>query len=271
MDKRWQRGLDGLGAEQPPCSQGPWCHCRMRRIAPNLDKTLLARTGALAEQTGGLGARQWRAALDSPPRFGAGRGEDPLPLLGHALRKAVGLAAQALDTSPAAVMEAARLTLVGHRRLKAALALAWGQSRARARALGLGLDAVARWPQWLAPHHTLAAQAPPLQEGMDPSTPISPQDTEPAPAGGPGGRRSTPHVAPDRRLASEEPDRRHGRQSSAKTCNGVKEHVGVALESKGIRAGVGRPAHEPEPAAVALLAEPWEQAPGLLQRDSDLG
>ena len=49
-------------------------------------------------------------------------------LLGHALRKAVGLAAQALDTSAEALVEDAGLTLVGHSSLKAALDLDWGGS-----------------------------------------------------------------------------------------------------------------------------------------------
>jgi hypothetical protein len=52
LDKRWQLGLDCLGAEQPPCSQGTLCHVRLRLLAPNLDKILLERTVTLAEQTG---------------------------------------------------------------------------------------------------------------------------------------------------------------------------------------------------------------------------
>ena len=87
MDKRWQMVLDGLGAEQPPFSQGTLCNFRMRLIAHNLDKLLLDRTVALAETPGGFGARQLRAVLDSTPLFGAGRVEDTLNLLGHALRK----------------------------------------------------------------------------------------------------------------------------------------------------------------------------------------
>ena len=71
---------------------------------------------------------------------------------GHALRKVVGLAAQALGTSAATVVEDAGLTLVGHRRLKAALDLAWGEPSARAHALGLVLEEVARWPTWLEQH-----------------------------------------------------------------------------------------------------------------------
>ena len=105
MDKRWQMVLDGLGAEHPPCSQGPLLNFRMRLIPHHVDKTLLERTVALAEHTGGFGVRQLRAVLDSPPLFGAGRVEDTLNLRGHALRKAVGLAAQELGTSAEAVGE----------------------------------------------------------------------------------------------------------------------------------------------------------------------
>ena len=105
MDKRWQMVLACLGAEQPPFSQGTLFNFRMRLIAHNLDKTLLERTVALAETTGGFGARHLRAVLDSTPLFGAGRVEDTLNLLGHALRKAVGLAAQELGTSAEAVVE----------------------------------------------------------------------------------------------------------------------------------------------------------------------
>ena len=57
MDKRWQLVLDCLGAEHPPFSQGTLFNFRMRLIAHNLDKTLLDRTVALAEKTGGFGAR----------------------------------------------------------------------------------------------------------------------------------------------------------------------------------------------------------------------
>jgi hypothetical protein len=64
---------------------------------------------------------------------------------------------------------------------------------------------------------------------------------------------------------------RHGRKSRAKTFHGFKAPWAVALESTVPREVVVRPAHEPEPAAVELLAEALEQAPGLLQLDLDLG
>src|SRR5262245_11595038 len=145
MDKRWQMVLDCLGAEQPPFSRGTLFHFRMRLIAHNLDKTLLDRTVTLAEQTGGFGPRQLRAALDSTPLFGAGRVEDTLNLLGHALRKAVGVAAQALGTSMETLVGDAELMLVGRSSLKAALDLDWGKPTAREHALRLVLEEVERW------------------------------------------------------------------------------------------------------------------------------
>lgn len=271
MDKRWQMVLDCLGAEQPPFSQGTLYNFRMRLIAHNLDKTLLDRTVALAETTGGFGARQLRAVLDSTPLFGASRVEDTLNLLGHALRKAVGLAAHELGTSAEAVVEDAGLVLVGHSSLKAALDLDWGEPRARECALGLVLEEVARWQRWLAQQQTLAAEQPPLKEVMETISQIIAQDTEPDPGGGPGGRRLKQHVAPDRRISIEDQDMRHGRKSSAKTFNGFKEHFAVDLDSKVIREVVVRPANEPEHEAVELLAEELEKAPGLLQLDIELG
>src|SRR6266853_4611069 len=270
IDKRWQLVLDCLGAEPPPFSQGTLFNVRMRLIAHDLDKPLLDRTVALAEKTGGFGARQLRAVLDSPPLVGAGRVEDPLNLLGHALRKAVGLAAQALGTSTVALREDAGLTLVGQSSLKAALELDGGEPRARARALGLVLEEVARWHRWLE-QQTLAAQKPPRKEVTETMTQIIAQDTEADPEGGPGGRRIKKHVAPDRRISIEDEEMRHGRKSSAKTFNGFKEHFAVDLDSRVIREVVVRPANEPEHEAVELLADTLEKAPGLLQLDIDLG
>ena len=201
MDKRWQMVLDCLGAEHPPFSRGTLFHFRLRLIAHNLDKTLLDRTVALAEQTGGFGARQLRAALDSTPLFGAGRVEDTLNLLGHALRKAVGLAAKALATPAEVLMAEAGLELVGQSSLKAALDLDGGAPTARASALRLVLEEVERWKTWLEPPPRLATQEPPMQAVLEPIEQIVAQDTEPDPEGGPGARRIKKHVAPDRRIS----------------------------------------------------------------------
>ena len=231
MDKRWPLVLDCLGAEQPPFSQSTLFNFRMRLIAHDLDKRLLERTGALAEKTGGFGARQLRAALDSTPLFGAGRVEDTLNLLGHALRKAVGLTAQELGTSAEALLADAGLVLVEQSSLKAALDLDWGEPTAREHALRLVLAEVVRWQGWLEQQQRLSVHEPPLKEVMDTIAQIVTQDTEPDPTGGPGTRRIKKHVAPDRRISIEDQDMRHGRKSSAKTFNGFKEHFAVDLDS----------------------------------------
>jgi hypothetical protein len=145
-----------------------------------------------------------------------------LNLLGHALRKAVGLAAQELGTSAEAVVADAGLTLVGHSSLTAALDLDGGEPSARSRALDLVLEEVARWQHWLEQQQTLAAQQPPLKEAVETLTPLITQDTEPDPEGGPGGRRIKKHVAPDRRISIEDTAMRHGRKSRAQTFNGFK-------------------------------------------------
>jgi hypothetical protein len=93
MDRRWQLVLDCMGAEEPPFSKGTLAGFRKRLIEKNLDRRLIERTVELAARTGGFGARALRAALDSSPLWGAGRVEDTLNLMGHALRKALGVIA----------------------------------------------------------------------------------------------------------------------------------------------------------------------------------
>lgn len=106
---------------------------------------------------------------------------------------------------------------------------------------------------------------------MDTIVQMVEQDTEPAPEGGPGGRRTKQQGAPDRRISIEDKAMRHGRTSSAKTCNGFQEHVVLDLDSTVTREVVVCPANEPEYAAVELGAEALEGGQDLLQLDIDLG
>jgi hypothetical protein len=194
-----------------------------------------------------------------------------LNLRGQALRKAVGLAARALGTAAAGMLADAGLVLVGHRRLTAALALDWGPPPARAQALRLGLEAVERWAIGLEQHPRLSAERPPLQAGMDTITQITTPAIAPAPAGGPGGKRLKQHVAPDRRIAIADAAMRHGRKSSANTCNGCKEPLVLALASTVTREVVGCPANEPEEEAVEWVAAELARGQGLRQLDIALG
>jgi transposase len=91
MDRRWQLVLDCLDAAQPPFARGTLQNFRNRLIKANLDRRLVERTVELAATP--AAGRQLRAALDSSPLWGAGRVEDTLNLMGHALRKALGVVA----------------------------------------------------------------------------------------------------------------------------------------------------------------------------------
>src|ERR1700751_3300150 len=145
MDRRWQLVLDCMGAEEPPFSKGTLVGFRTRLIEKNLDRRLIERTVELAARTGGFGARALRAALDSSPLWGAGRVEDTLNLMGHAMRKALGVIAslqgrgQAAGT--AAVAAQAGVPQLAASSLKAALDADWDDPAARGQALArvLGL------------------------------------------------------------------------------------------------------------------------------------
>ena len=91
MDRRWQLGRDWLDCATPPVSHGTLVICRQRWIARQLDRQRLARPVAIAAARGAFGSRQWRAALERSPRWGAGRVEDTYHRWGHALRKALGV------------------------------------------------------------------------------------------------------------------------------------------------------------------------------------
>ena len=145
MDRRWQLVLDCMGAEEPPFAKGTLVGFRKRLIEHNLDRRLIERTVELAAQTGGFGARALRAALDSSPLWGAGRVEDTFNLMGHALRKALGVIAvlqgrgQAAGT--AVVAAQAGVPALAGSSLKAALDRDWDDPAAREEALAqvLGL------------------------------------------------------------------------------------------------------------------------------------
>ena len=129
MDRRWQLVLDCLDADRPPFAKGTLVGFRGRLIAADLDRRLIERTVALAARTKGFGARALRAALDSSPLWGAGRVEDTINLMGHALRKALGVIAavqgwgQAAGTAALAVQAGA--PQLGASSLKAALDRDW--------------------------------------------------------------------------------------------------------------------------------------------------
>jgi len=108
-----------------------------------LDRRLIYRTVALAAETKAVESRQPRAALDSSPLWGAGRVEDMYNLLGHALRKALGVIARQQGRGLTDLADEAGVPLRdGTRSLKAALDCDWDDPAARAGALGQVLAAL---------------------------------------------------------------------------------------------------------------------------------
>ena len=227
MDRRWQLVLDCMDAEEPPFSKGTLVGFRKRLIERDLDRRLVERTVELAAATGGFGARALRAALDSSPLWGAGRVEDTFNLMGHALRKALGVIAvlqgrgQAAGT--AAVAAQAGVPQLAASSLKAALDADWDDPAARdgpwPEVLGL-LDRVEAFIAGQAGEEAAAAAVAAARQVRDQDVDL----TGPVPAL----RRG---VARDRRISVEDGQMRHGRKSRSVLFDGYKRHVLRDLDS----------------------------------------
>ena len=114
MDRRWQLVLRlPRLRRRRPSARARWSASASALIAHDLDRRLIERTVELAQQRGGFGPRQLRAALDSSPLWGAGRVEDTYNLLGHALRKALGVIARQQGRGLAEVAAEAGAGVVG--------------------------------------------------------------------------------------------------------------------------------------------------------------
>ena len=255
MDRRWQLVLDCLDAQQSPFSKGTLVAFRQRLLKADLDRRLIERTAVLAEQRGGFGSRALRAALDSSPIWGAGRVEDTYNLLGHALRKALGVLARQQGRGLADVTAEAGVPILGRSSLKAALDLDWDDPAERTRALVAVLDALGAVERYL--DESEAAS----QDALAVARQVRDQDVEHAAAGAPTVRRG---VARDRRISVEDAEMRHGRKSRSLRVDGYKRHVLRDLDSGLIRAVGITPANIPEASVTeAIVADLGHQAARL--------
>ncbi len=213
MDRRWQLVLDCLDADRPPFSKGTLVSFRRRLIEQNLDRRLVERTVALAARTGGFGARALRAALDSSPLWGAGRVEDTINLMGHALRKALGVIAAVQGWGQAAgtaiVAAQAGVPQLAASSLKAALDLDWDDPATAGQALAPVLGLLEQVEAFATSQHgdVAAATVAVARQVRDQDAGFS----GPAPAL----RRG---VAKDRRISVEDGQMRHGRKSRSALC-----------------------------------------------------
>ncbi len=256
MDRRWQLVLDCMGAEEPPFSKGTLAGFRKRLIGRDLDRRLVERTVELAARTKGFGARALRAALDSSPLWGAGRVEDTFNLMGHALRKALGVIAVLQGRGQAAgvtvLARQAGTPELAASSLKAALDADWDNPAARdealARVLGL-LDRVEAFLAGQAGDQAAATAVAVARQVRDQDVDLS------GPA--PGLRRG---VAKDRRISVEDSQMRHGRKSRSVLFDGYKRHVLRDLDT-GLVPAVGiTPANVPEASVTGDIAADLDAA-----------
>src|SRR6266516_1999381 len=217
MDRRWQLVLDCMDHAAAPFSKATLGAFRARLIAHGLDRRLVERTVQLYGQaTGRVAGGKLRAALDSSPLWGAGRVEDTINLLGHALRKGVGVLAEQAGTSELAASS-----------LKAALDLDWDDEAALPHALQVVLAAVDRVEQ-------LACELggdtdPRVAGGLAAARQVQAQDTV---VGDDGVTRIRQGVAKDRRISIEDPQMRHGRKTRSVRIDGYKRHVLTDLDTE---------------------------------------
>jgi Transposase domain (DUF772) len=253
MDRRWQMVLDCLDSESTPFSKGTLVAFRQRLIAQQMDRRLLERTVEVAAASGAFGARQLRAALDSSPLWGAGRVEDTYNLLGHALRKALGVIARQQGRELPAVANEVGAPLVSGSSLKAALDLDWDEPTARQQALTIVLDALNAVDHWLATQPAPVEAAPEVAASMAVAHQVCAQDVTRTPDGTPALRQG---VAEERRISVEDGEMRHGRKSRSLLIDGYKRHVLRDLDS-GLVVAVGvTPANVPEASVTDAIDRP---------------
>jgi Transposase DDE domain/Transposase domain (DUF772) len=232
MDRRWQLVLDCMDHAVAPFSKATLGTFRARLIAHGLDRRLVERTVTLyGRLTGRVAGGKLRAALDSSPLWGAGRVEDTINLLGHALRKVVGVLARqqgwGLAEGTRVLAAQAGVPELGASSLKAALDLDWDDPAALGHALGVVLGAVGRV-------EGLAAELgggsdPAVAKGLAAARQVRDQDTV---VGADGTASLRQGVAKDRRISIEDAQMRHGRKTKRVRIDGYKRHVLTDLDTQ---------------------------------------
>ncbi len=247
MDRRWQLVLDCLDAQEPPFSKGTLISFRTRLIESQMDRRLIERSLEVAKETGAFGAGPLRAALDSSPLWGAGRVEDTYNLLGHALRKALGVIARQQGRGLAELATEADASVLGGSSLKAALDRDWDDPSERAEALAVVLATLTSVERWLetAPE---GSEEPAVKQSLAAAQQVKQQDVQISEAGTAALREG---VAKDRRISIEDAQMRHGRKSRSVRVDGYKRHVLRDLDTGLVRAVGITPAN----VAEATVAE----------------
>lgn len=250
MDRRWQLVLDCVDTEEAPFSKGTLVAFRKLLIKGQIDRRLIERTIEIANQSLAFGPRALRAALDSSPLWGAGRVEDTLNLVGHALKKVMRVVADQQGRELVEVVKEAGAELVCESSLKAALDRDWDQQIQKDEALALVLNvlrAVETWVQTLPQEDVLLTQ-PSLSIAQQ----VQAQDVQ---VDEKGKESLIKGVAKDRRISVEDGQMRHGRKSRSVLVDGYKRHVLHDLDTGLIRAVGITPANIPEASVTEAISE----------------
>ena len=250
MDRRWQLVLDCLDVEEPPFSKGTLIGFRNRLIESQMDRRLIERTLEMARETGAFGVGPLRAALDSSPLWGAGRVEDTYNLLGHALRKALGVIARQQGRGLTEIATQADASLLSGSSLKAALDRDWDDPNERAEALAVVLGVLTTVERWLESKPE-GSEEPAVQRSLAAAQQVKQQDVEMSEAGAAQLRKG---VAKDRRISIEDAQMRHGRKSRSVRVDGYKRHVLRDLDTGLVRAVGLTPANVAEATVTEAIA-----------------
>jgi len=194
-----------------------------------------------------------KVALDSAPRWGAGRVEDTVNHIGHALELVVRCVAMVTEHNVEQVCQLAKLELLGHPSLKSALDIDWDDKHEQQRALNRLLDEVNRLKQWLNEQLPEKTRQSPLKEALEQLHLLIDQDVEPDPDG--AGSHIKKGVAKERQISISDPDMRHGRKSKSKKIKGFKRFIARELEHGLILGVTVQPANRPEQEATQTLQE----------------
>ena len=255
VDLRWQMVLGRLGATEPAFSQGALHDFRHRLIRTDMDRRLLERTVELARRTGGFDARKLpkslRVAMDSSPLEGAGRVEETINLLAHAVRNVVKCVAGLLERDFDEVCREAGIPLLTATSVKKGLDRPWTASNEKTEALRELVEQIESLERWLRARLADEVKRPPLKEQVEILTQIAEQDLEPDPDG--SGPRVRKGVAPDRRVSVEDGEMRHGRKSKSIRFNGFKRHIAKDSDDGLVLACAITPANRPEEEAAANM------------------
>jgi hypothetical protein len=176
--------------------------------------------------------------------------EDTVNLLGHALRKAVGMLVRHQGRGVAQELLVGTPVL-GASSLKAALDVDWDEPASRAWALGVVLEVLGQVEAAVAGTPTS-----PAQDALAVARQVVAQDVDLGPDGRPQLRRG---VARDRRISVEDGEMRHGRKSASQLFDGYKRHVGRDLDSGLVRAVGLTSANAPEASVTPALADDLAQ------------